>query len=338
MRHELEQLLRARFPVLYRDADERGQERPPIFGSDLGDGWFAILQALSEVLAARVERAGLKNIRVLRIERLEGGMQAHFSGEDAFVDGAAAAASHLSFAVSMQSGKPGRLMTNDIGELCTLAPGELEGWKPVPKAAKRRHPAPVGADGARALRLLEQRYEHLINDGIDIPPGWANLAEVVLAPFLVSTNEVELIAAWDSGSVGQLVVSRNRQHLSPYESGAIAFAVRMAALTDPGTGACGPVDDKGVPDWWRRLAGPTGAHPTPWGVYSGDGVWRPRKDIFSGPVSCHPRPTPVIRAHHFESGAVQLTIYKGAANVMRGMARRHGKPGCAALLAELLRL
>ncbi|MBU8546086.1 MULTISPECIES: hypothetical protein [Roseomonadaceae] len=338
MRRELEQLLLSRFPALYRDTGECGQERPPIFGADLGDGWFAILQALSEVLAERVEQAQLENVRVLRIERLEGGMQAHVSGEDAFVRGAAAAASHMSFAVSMQSGKPGRLMTNDGGELRALASGELEGWKPVPKAAKRRHPAPVGADGTRALRLLEQRYEHLINDGIDLPSGWANLAEVVLAPFLVSTNEVELIAAWDSGSACQLIVSRKRKHLSPYQSGGIAFAVRMAALTDPQTGACGPVDAEGVPDWWRRIAGPGGPHPTPWGVYNGDGVWRPRKDIFSGPASCHPRPKPVIRAHHFESGAVQLTIHKGAANVMRGMARRHGKPGCAALLAELLRL
>jgi hypothetical protein len=177
-----------------------------------------------------------------------------------------------------------------------------------------------------------------VGQDINVPPGWADVVDVLLAAFSDTPHLVSSVRAWHHGAVGQLVVARDSAHSSSYQDGVVAFAVSMAALIDPVTGACGPVDDNGAPEWWRRLAGEHGTVPVPWGSYDGDGAWRSRVDSVSGPAPGHPSAGSLIDAVHREAGDMQISLKPTVAQAMREAARRRGARGCAALMAELLGL
>ena len=339
MRPDLEELLRSQFPVLYGRSPWLGDTGPAPFSPELGDGWFAILHALSRVLERHADQAGLDRFQILRIAPLpRGGLHCHTSWEDQFVQGAVDAARHMSLAVSAVSGMPGRPMVSSDGRRLILAPGEANGCQPVPARALRPYRAPVGAGRPGSLKWLGRRWDRLVALDIDIPAGWADVANVVLTAFAATPDLIDWIRAWHGGAVGQLIVGWDAQRSSPHQDGAVAFAVSMAALVDPATGACGPVDDTGAPHWWRRVAGWHAALPFPWGGYDGEGVWRSREDSVSGPAVGHPSAGSLIAAIHREAGDMQVSIRPSVAQVVREMARHRGADGCAALLAELLGL
>ncbi|MCB4824271.1 hypothetical protein [Roseicella aerolata] len=337
MRPELEELLRSRFPVLYRYGAGRRDSGPKQFSPDLGDGRFAVLSAVSGVLERHVDQAGLDQFQIQRIAPRRGGMHLYCSGGDHFARGATDAALHMSLALSELTGRPGRLMFNERGEYCTIAPGELDGCEPVSARAMRPYRPPVGAGGRRALTLLGQRWGHLVDQDIDVPPGWADVVDVLLTAFANTPHLVGCVRAWHGGAVSQLAVAWDTAHSSPYQDGVVTFAVSMAALIDPVTGACGPVDDNGSPEWWRRLAGGHGTVPVPWGGYDGDGAWRSRVDSTPGPAPGHPSGSLIV-ADHREAGDMQISLKPTVAQAMREAARQRGARGCAALMAELLGL
>ncbi|SDB22533.1 hypothetical protein [Belnapia rosea] len=337
MRPELELLLRSRFPVLYRYGAGRRDGGAKQFSPNLGDGRFAILTAVSDVLERHMDEAGLDQFQILRIAPQRGGMHFYCSGGDRFAQGATDAASHMSLALSEQTGRPGRLMFNERGDYCTVAPGELDGCEPVSARAMRPDRPPVGAGGRRALTLLGQRWGHIVSQDIDVPAGWTDVVDVLLTAFANAPHLVGCVRAWHGGAVGQLVVAWDTGHSSPYQDGVVAFAVSMAALIDPATGACGPVDDNGSPEWWRRLEGGHGTVPVLWGGYDGDGAWRSRVDSIPGPAPGHPSGSLIV-ADHREAGDMQISLKPTVAQAMRKAACQRGVSSCAALMAELLEM
>jgi hypothetical protein len=338
MRPELEELLRSGSSVLYRYGPWRGDSGPKQFSPDLGDGRFAILSAVSSVIERHVDQVGLGQFQIQRVAPGRGGMHLYCSGGDHFIRGATDAALHMSLAVSELTGKPGRMMVNERGEYCTIAPGELDGCQPVSARVMHPYRSPVGAGGRSALSMLGRRWGRHVGQDINVPPGWADVVDVLLAAFSDTPHLVSSVRAWHHGAVGQLVVARDSAHSSSYQDGVVAFAVSMAALIDPVTGACGPVDDNGAPEWWRRLAGEHGTVPVPWGSYDGDGAWRSRVDSVSGPAPGHPSAGSLIVADHREAGDMQISVKASVAQTMREAARRRGARGCAALMAEWLGL
>jgi hypothetical protein len=337
MRPELEQLLRRRYPSLYdRAPRERGKESAP-FSPELGDGWFALLLALSEVIDRHASVVGMEHLEILKISPGgRGGLNYHLIREDRFIRGAINAASHLSLAISAVSGRPGRPMARRREDVVPLAPDEVDGRKPVPAHHLRPLRLPIGAGHSRALSKLGQRWGDRVNFDISVPPGWADLADVVLTAFAPQRCRIDWIRAWDDGATGQLTVVWDRYRTSASEAGAVAFAVSMAALTDPVTGASGPVDDAGAPAWWREIAGDQAKLPIPWGTYDSTGAWYSRRDVVSGPVHGHPSASSLIVATHGEAGEMQVTLKPAVAQAMRQMAREMGQDGCADLMAKLL--
>jgi hypothetical protein len=230
------------------------------------------------------------------------------------------------------------MMVNERGEYCTIAPGELDGCQPVSARVMHPYRSPVGAGGRSALSMLGRRWGRHVGQDIDVPPGWADVVDVLLTAFSDTPHLVGSVRAWHRGAVGQLTVARDSAHSSSYQDGVVAFAVSMAALIDPVTGDCGPVDNNGSPEWWRRQAGEHGTVPVPWGSYDGDGAWRSRVDSVPGPAPGHPSAGSLIVADHREAGDMQISVKPTVAHAMREVARRRGAPGCAALVAELLGL
>lgn len=337
MRPRLEQILRRRYPSLYDHAPRKpGKESAP-FSTDLGDGCFAILLALSEVIDRHARAAGMDHLEVLKISPgRHGGLHYHLIREDHFIRGAITAANHLSLAVSTLSGRPGRPMVSRSKDTVVLAPDEVDGHEPVPPHYLRPLRPPIGAGQARALSLLGRRWGDWVEHGISVPAGWVDLADVVLTAFARQRCRIDWIRAWDDGATGQLIVEWDRYRTSATEAGAVAFVVTMAALTDPVTGASGPVDDTGAPTWWRNSTGGLAELPVPWGTYDSTGAWCSREDMVSGPAPGHPSAGALAKVAHGAAGDMQLTLKPHLAQVMRQAARQSGGDGCAAFLSRML--
>ncbi|WP_043341999.1 hypothetical protein [Belnapia moabensis] len=339
MRPELQQLLRSRFPILYEHPLGRPEEDSTPFKPEIGDGWFAILLALSGVLDRHVGAAGLDRLQVVRIQSLpRGGLHCYVIGQDNFVRGAVNAAFHMSLAVSSLSGRPGRPMVNSDGETFILAPDEVDGHKPAPARFLEPYRAPIGAGRPQALNLLGRRWSCLVSKDIDVPAGWVDVADVVLSAFSDKPEQFDRIQAWHDGAVGQLVVGWDPVRGTASQAGAVAFAVSMAALVDPVTGASGPVDNEGAPEWWRHPNGASAAPPVPWGIYDSDGDWHSREDLVAGPIDKHSSIGALVSATHWETGGLQISLKPSVAQVMRQMASKDGADGCAAMLAKFLKI
>lgn len=339
MRPELEEILRCRYPSLYDRAPRKpGKESAP-FSPELGDGCFAILLALSEVIDRHAAAAGMEHLEILRISPGgRGGLSYHLIREDRFIRGAITAASHLSLAVSAASGRPGRPMFKRGEDTVVLAPDEVDGHEPIPAHYLRPLRPPIGAGQPRALDLLGRRWGNRVDQDISVPAGWADLADVVLTAFAQQRHRIDMIRAWDDGAAGQLIVEWDRYRTSATEAGAVAFVVTMAALTDPVTGASGPVDDTGAPAWWRNTAGAHATLPVPWGSYDSTGSWHSREDMLCGPIPGHPSAGALAKAVHGGAGEMQLTLKPHVAQMMRQMARKSGQDGCTAFLTKMLRV
>jgi hypothetical protein len=337
MRRELEQLLRSRFPILYERPLGRPVEDSAPFNPEIGDGWFAILLALSEVLDRHVSAAGLDRLQVLRIQPLpRGGLHCHVTSQDNFVRGAVNAAFHMSLAVSSLSGRPGRPMVNSDGETFILAPNEVDGHKPSPARFLRPYRPPIGAGRPQALNLLGRRWSGLVSKDIDVPAGWVDVADVILRAFSDKSELLDRMEAWRAGAVGQLVVGWDPVLGAASQAGAVAFAVSMAALVHPVAGASGPVDDAGMPEWRRRPHAACAMPPVPWGTYDSNGDWHSREDLVAGPTDRQPSVGALVSATHADTGGLQISLKPSVAHVMRQMASEDGAAGCADMLARFL--
>jgi hypothetical protein len=337
MRPVLEEILRRRYPSLYDRAPRKSGKESAPFSPELGDGCFAILLALSEVIDRHAAAAGMEHLEILRISPGgRGGLSYHLIREDRFIRGAIAAASHLSLAVSAVSGRPGRPMFKRGEDAVALAPDEVDGHEPVPAHYLRPLRPPIGAGQPRALGLLGRRWGDRVDQDISVPAGWADLADVVLTAFARQRHRIDMIRAWGDGATGQLIVEWDRYRTSATEAGAVAFVSTMAALTDPVTGTSGPVDDTGAPSWWRTIAGEQAELPVPWGSYDSTGAWHSREDMVCGPAPGHPSAGALAKAAHGSAGEMQLTLKPHVAQVMRETARKSGQDGCAAFLTKML--
>lgn len=336
MRPELEEILRRRYPSLY-DLSEGGadKDRSPL-SPELGDGWFAILLALSDVMDRHATTVGLDHLRILKMAPMpRGGLDCHYYGQDHFIRGAVKAAYHMSLAVSSVSGQPGRLMVKDKECSFPLAPGEVDGHMPVHVRYLKPLRTPIGAGQSRALGALGRRWGHVVDHDISVPAGWADVADVVLTAFSLGNCRIDWIRSWDDGAVGQLTVGWEPGEARTSLAGAVAFATSMAALTDPVTGASGPVDDAGVPAWYRRIAGNHAMPPVPWGTRDADGRWISRDDIVCGPLPGHLSMGAMAKVVHGENGGMQLTLKPHLAQAMRQAAQASGD-SCASFLTRML--
>lgn len=127
MREALTRLLYSRYPMLFAehhlDAAETGMAR----GFEHDDGWFAVVDALTAVIAANAPMAVAQQVK----QRM-GALRVTLHQGDAFMRGACAAAERFSQTISEVSGRRGILMVRKQGRwLKTLALGDFADFVPV---------------------------------------------------------------------------------------------------------------------------------------------------------------------------------------------------------------
>jgi hypothetical protein len=129
MRDALEGLLFRRYPGFYVGRHMPTTENLMSYGFTHGDGWFAIVDVLSDLATRRGDRTNARIIASQVKEKL-GGLRFYTRPGDEFVAGAKSLGERYSYRVSELSGRPGLLQVGG-GHYCTLAPGERAEYRPV---------------------------------------------------------------------------------------------------------------------------------------------------------------------------------------------------------------
>ena len=74
MRKDLDDLLCARYPAIFRDRQRTPQETGMCWGFACGDGWFAIIDELCAFIARRAEETGI-DFRASQVKEKTGSLR-----------------------------------------------------------------------------------------------------------------------------------------------------------------------------------------------------------------------------------------------------------------------
>lgn len=176
MRADLSRLLTRHYPQLYGPVD-RIYEFP--FGH--GDGWFAIIDALSETLVSNAENKSRLPEPVGQVRVKLGTLTLDFRTNEAD-EGANVMAEEMSGRLCEVTGRPGRLGSRR-GWRATRAPGldEIEFAEPFVHDDGRLGTPPLGF---AAADMQSWRADVLTPEGqtsvLDLPAGWLDLADCML--------------------------------------------------------------------------------------------------------------------------------------------------------------
>ena len=204
MRDALTKLLYRHYPGLYRQAKLSMSETCMCRGFSCHDGWFALIDALSETIIAIDPEC-----QAVQVKEKFGTLRFYRSGNHDGLSLAVGTAELYSSRICERTGAPGDLMrtTSNWGlyatlstegiELLNAAAGMARAFKPVGEDAgiklETATPAdtfqiPVAAARAswsrtEAIAFLKKRHEHALAVGcvIDIPPGGFDLADAVIS-------------------------------------------------------------------------------------------------------------------------------------------------------------
>ena len=186
MTQRLDDLLCQRHPALYADRYGDKQLTAMCWGFELGDGWFAIVDALSEVLTVQARAAGVPCPVAKQVKQRAGSLRFHVEVPAAGRQ-AIALAEEMSRRICEVSGRPGRLSCFGRRRLATLAPGVkpagVVGDQEVMVVAAEADPITGGMDVpplAFGLDDMARWRADVLAGPVDIPPGWRDLADALL--------------------------------------------------------------------------------------------------------------------------------------------------------------
>jgi hypothetical protein len=220
------------------------------FGFTHGDGWFAIVDVLSGLAAEVMDRTG-KRIIASQVKQKLGGLRFYMRPRDEFMEGARGLGERYSYRVSELSGRSGVLQVGD-GHYCTLAPSERVGYAPV----EMEDVPPLGMGQPGALDRLRVMHGADLPGGIDVPDGWVDLVQAFIHEDVVlparrngrhGMAQLTSVAATPDSALD--IVWTSEPTLE--QQGRAAFARAMASRVDSMSGAIGPVDEAGIPEWAR---------------------------------------------------------------------------------------
>jgi hypothetical protein len=193
----LDDLLCQRYPVLYAgrrcDAHVNAMGR----GFEIGDGWFAIVDALSEVVCARANVDGRVCPRALQVKQKFGSLRFHVDAPNkchAVID----LAQEMSRRVCEVSGRPGRLCRIGTRDFATLAPGAE-----LPRTGSDREMAAIDIQTnlvtkrmdvlPLAFRLddMARCRADVLAGPVDVPDGWSDLADALLRLMQRKTDRLD---------------------------------------------------------------------------------------------------------------------------------------------------
>ncbi len=186
MSRELDDLLCRRYPRLYARRQSDTKSTAMAWGFEIGDGWFGIIDALSEVLSSRLEGNESLSLEVRQVKQKFGSLRVSIDERDsagAIVD----LAEQISCRVCEISGRPGRLCLIGRQQLSVLALG-IE----LPSTGPRRSvtAVDVGTDPVTggvgipplgfSLDDMAGWRANVLVGPVDIPTGWRDLADTIL--------------------------------------------------------------------------------------------------------------------------------------------------------------
>lgn len=186
MTQALDDLLCQCYPALYANRHGDKQSTAMCWGFELGDGWFAIVDAISEVLTLQAKAAEVPCPAVQQVKQKFGSLR--FRVEvPATGRHAIALAEEMSQRVCEVSGRPGRLCCFGRRRLATLAPGVVPGGTlgshevtavateaDEPTDSMDVPPLAFGWDDMARWRA------DVLTGPVEVPNGWRDLADAVL--------------------------------------------------------------------------------------------------------------------------------------------------------------
>lgn len=244
MRSSLSLLLTRRYPALYGSSDERE------FAFAHDDGWFAILDALSETLVSNAESEGRSPQRVAQVKEKLGTLRFYFGHGEAD-GGAITMAEEMSGRLCEVTGRPGRLGSR-AGWRATRAPG-LDGIQfaePFVNDDGRMGTPPLGFTSAemrawRADVLAAESRESVLG----IPEGWLDLADGMLRRLsdhqawsrLRPPETTIQVSRLSVGLTGSFEVEFSGG--GAYAEGLVALSIALSRWINPVTGEARPTLD-----------------------------------------------------------------------------------------------
>ncbi len=174
MRPDLQKLLHARFPALYIRCDEPPSRSLMGYGFGVGDGWFPIIAALSEVVSAHDETCGRSPTVAAQVKEKFGSLRFYVDGADGYARGAIACAEALSVAFCDRCGRPAR--THAFGGLIATV------CRHCVEASPDRYGRKTVDDEPNANVIDERRRTGvtLIDPEAQFPAAWLRLLDIVV--------------------------------------------------------------------------------------------------------------------------------------------------------------
>jgi hypothetical protein len=255
MRAALDDLLCRRYPELYANRNADMRSTCMCWGFDHGDGWFAIIDALSEVLTTNAKADGRPVQPVTQVKEKFGTLRFYHGATEAD-DGAVDMAEEISERICEQTGKPGRLTcksrwyatrvpgADPKADVVGIGPGkdgrmgmpplgfslaEMVGWR-----ADVLHGPVEVLDGR--LDLVDAMLRHLANGNRVVTENAGTRNGYADSP------PVRVTAIWESPQGLRVAYTGGGRRAE----GVIAFALTLSLRLNPFTGAAGPVDDDGI--------------------------------------------------------------------------------------------
>lgn len=186
MTQALDDLLCRRYPALYADRHADMQSTAMCWGFEAGDGWFGIIDALSEVLTSQASAAGLPCPAAQQVKQEAGSLRFRVT-VPAPGRLTIALAEEMSRRVCEISGRPGRLRLYWRRRMATLAAGlelgDLPGSDRATTAVTEADPLTGGMDIpplAFTLDDMARWRADVLTGPVEVPAGWRDLADAVL--------------------------------------------------------------------------------------------------------------------------------------------------------------
>ena len=237
MNRAFEEELARRWPDVFRGRDLPETHSLALSGAEHGDGWHSLLDALGDTLTAHARELRRDPVGAFRIRQELARLK--FLPDrpvDIFERAAIWMAHRFSGRICELTGAPGKFFHCGKG-FSTLAPdvAARRGCLPATVELDRQLP-PVPWE--ELLRRLAPDARAIIEGPVDIPPGWADLVELLL-------TELSRAVVHDGAPTARvrgLQPRDGRLHLDleggrQWDAGAAAFLSAMSVWIDPETGA-----------------------------------------------------------------------------------------------------
>jgi hypothetical protein len=236
MRKDLEDRLFRRWPAVFRGRGKPSTDTLMDRGCAHGDGWYAILDALCEVLTTHANDLGRLPPEARQVKEKLAGLRFYVGGPTDDFDGRAIAmAEALSLRICEMSGQPGRICSREGRGYRTLSPSIAARKGFLPSATEADRPLPPVSEPARALT---KRWPQALAGPIALPGGWYDVADVLLACLTepagnerIATTHLVDLRQENGRLIGRMEAGALR------ERGLAAFAAAVSTRIDPSTGA-----------------------------------------------------------------------------------------------------